>query len=162
MVTINYEFFPSPCMAQGKLDAVEETLSRVSIKDAINIAYLFSPDFLLIKDYIFVADFFSRWGKKTYSYEEHLKKVNRLEKQFDGDSKKIEQMINSWSIVDFFCSHNAETPISDKDIETLCEALVYCWKLRVTELFPSKSIIIESGYEIMGELGLTITLYQNR
>lgn len=71
-------------------------------------------------------------------------------------------MINSWSIVDLFCSQNAESPLSDEDIEALCKVLVYCWKLRLKDLFPDQNIIVESGYEIMGELGLTITVYHAR
>ncbi len=161
-----YKTYFSPCSYQKNMDAnldvVEEVFSRVSIKDVLNIAYLFAPNFLLIKDYVFVEDFFNRWGGATHSYDEHIRKIEELEKQFHGDSVKIEQMINSWSIVDLFCSQNAESPLSDEDIEAFCRVLVYCWKLRLKDLFPDQNIIVESGYEIMGELGLTITVYHAR
>ncbi|ARE65015.1 hypothetical protein ADH76_34570 [Enterocloster clostridioformis] len=39
-----------------------------------------------------------------------------------------------------------------------CDVLVYNWQQRLKELFPHKKIIVETGNEIMGELGLTITV----
>lgn len=41
-----------------------------------------------------------------------------------------------------------------------CDVLVYNWQQRLKELFPHKKIIVETGYEIMGELGVTITVYE--
>lgn len=38
--------------------------------------------------------------------------------------------------------------------------LIYNWSRRAKELFPDKNIIVEYGEELMGELGLSITLYQ--
>ena len=59
-----YEYIESPVSIQSerffKLDCVEEALSHIAVKDVFTIAYLFSPDFIRIKDYIFVADFFNR------------------------------------------------------------------------------------------------------
>ncbi len=36
------------------------------------------------------------------------------------------------------------------------------WQLRVNSLFPSRDIVVEIGEEIMGEEGLTVTLYQKK
>lgn len=162
----DYEFFASPFLKQEKdffkLDIVEEVFTRVSINDIIAVSYLLAPDFIQINDYIFVADLFNRYGKKSTTFAEHVKKVKQLEKRFCGDSIKIEQAINSWSIIDFFCTQHSNKPLTDEEIETFCEVLVYYWRIRVKELFPDKDIVVESGYEIMGELGLTITVYQRR
>ncbi len=162
----DYKFLASTFLKQGKefskLDIVEEVFSRVSINDIIAVSYLLMPDFVQINDYIFVADLFNRYGEKTTTFSEHVKKVKQLEKRFCGDSIKIEQAINSWSIIDFFCTQHSNKPLTDEEIETFCEVLVYYWRIRVKELFPDKDIVVESGYEIMGELGLTITVYQRR
>lgn len=40
------------------------------------------------------------------------------------------------------------------------DILVYNWQQRLKELFPQKKFIVETGNEIMGELGLTITVYE--
>lgn len=49
---------------------------------------------------------------------------------------------------------------NDKIIDEFAKALVYFWDKRVKELFPNKNIIIEIGDEIIGELGLAITMYE--
>lgn len=36
----------------------------------------------------------------------------------------------------------------------------YFWDKRLKELFPDKKIIVEIGDRIMGERGLTVTVYQ--
>ena len=162
----DYKYFANPFLKQEKefykLDAVEEVFTHIPIKDIITASYLFAPDFIQVNEYVFVADLFNRWGKKAHTLTEYIEKVKHLESQFHGDSVKIEQAINSWSIVDFFCTQNANTPLTDKEIQTFCDILVYYWRFRVKELFPDKNIVVESGQEIMGELGLTITVYQKR
>lgn len=57
---------------------------------------------------------------------------------------------------------NGNITLTDAEIQTFCDILVYYWRLRVKELFPDKNIVVESGQEIMEELGLTITVYQKR
>ncbi|MBQ9134415.1 MAG: hypothetical protein IJX64_07785 [Clostridia bacterium] len=159
-----YEYIESSVSIQGenffKLDCVEEVFTRIAVKDVFAIAYLFSPDFIRIKDYIFVADFFNRYGKKTASLSEHLKKVKRLEKTYNGDRLKIEKAINSWSIHDFFCSEFGLKNLNEEYIERFGNILVEHWRTRVKTAFPDRDIVVELGYEIMGELGLTITVYQ--
>lgn len=161
-----YRFFASPFLNQEKeffkLDRVEEAFCRVSVNDALAISYLLTPDFIQVKDYIFVADLFNRYGEKTTTPAEHIQKTEQLEKQFNGDSVKIEQAINSWSIIDFFCTQHGSNPLTDAEIEAFGDILVYYWRLRVKELFPDKDVVVESGLEIMGELGLTITVYQRK
>lgn len=41
-----------------------------------------------------------------------------------------------------------------------CEIFTYNWTQRLKELFPNKSFLVEIGDEIMGELGLAITVYE--
>ena len=161
-----YNYFASPFLSHNKefckLDVIEEVFVRVSARDIVAIPYILTPDFIQIKDYIFVADLFNRYGEKTTTIAEHIKKVEALEKRFNGDAVKIEQMINSWSLIDFFCTQHSKTPLTDEEIETFGDILVYFWSKRLKELFPDKDIIVEIGNEIMGELGLTITVYQSR
>lgn len=161
-----YNYFASPFLNQNKefckLNVIEEVFARVSAKDIFAIPYILTPDFIQIKDYVFVADLFNRYGEKTTTIAKHIKKVEALEKQFDGDTVKIEQMINSWSLIDFFCTQHSMNPLSEEEIETFGDILVYFWSKRLKELFPDKDIIVETGNEIMGELGLAITVYQRR
>jgi len=49
---------------------------------------------------------------------------------------------------------------NDKIIDEFSKVLVYYWNRRAKELFPDRNIIVKVGNEIMGELGLTITMYE--
>lgn len=49
---------------------------------------------------------------------------------------------------------------NDKIIYQFGDAMVYFWKCRVKELFPDKKVVVELGKDLMGELGLCITMYQ--
>ena len=72
--------------------------------------------------------------------------------------------VNSWSVADalsvFEVIRLGSERISDAGIQYLAEAMAYFWRLRCASLFPDRNIKVELGYEIMGELGLTITVYQ--
>lgn len=74
--------------------------------------------------------------------------------------KLIEQWVNSWNIGDLFINCTDESYQNDSLIMQFCDVLVYNWQQRLKELFPHKKIIVETGYEIMGELGVTITVYE--
>ena len=118
------------------------------------ISYLFCPDFIQIGEYIFVSVFFEEEG------EEAIKKVEKLEERFGKNKKLIEQWVNSWSIGDLFINCTDESYQNNSLIMQFCDILVYNWQQRLKELFPHKKIIVETGNEIMGELGLTITVYE--
>ncbi len=49
---------------------------------------------------------------------------------------------------------------NEKVLYQFSNALAYFWQCRVKELFPDKKIVVELGNELMGELGLCITMYE--
>ena len=49
---------------------------------------------------------------------------------------------------------------NDKIIDEFAKVLVYFWSRRAKELFPSRNIVVKIDNEIMGELGRTITMYE--
>ena len=83
-----------------------------------------------------------------------------LEKQFNYDKTQIEQWVNSQSLGDFFIGKYTKSLDNDKIIDEFAKVLVYYWSRRAKELFPDRNIVVEVGNEIMGELGLTITMYE--
>ena len=83
-----------------------------------------------------------------------------LEKQFNYDKTQIEQWVNSESLGDFFIGKYTKSLDNDKIIDEFAKVLVYYWSRRAKELFPDRNIVVEVGNEIMGELGLTITMYE--
>ena len=83
-----------------------------------------------------------------------------LEKQFNYDKTQIEQWVNSESLGDFFIGKYTKSLDNDKMIDEFAKVLVYYWSRRAKELFPDRNIVVEVGNEIMGELGLTITMYE--
>lgn len=118
------------------------------IEETLAIASLLCPEIIVEKGYIFISEFYNGG-------------INTLEKQFNNDRKKIEMFVNSWSLADFFLQSSNESVHVDEIIEEFGNVIKYFWTIRFKELFPDKNIIVETGFEIMGERGLTITVYQN-
>lgn len=126
------------------------------IDDFLAIAYVLCPDIVEVNGYIFIEDLFQEEGNEA------LKKIKGLEKRFNYDKKQIEQWVNSWSLGDFYNGRDRKSIESDKIINEFGKTLAYNWRRRVKELFPNRNIVVELGDEIMGELGLTITLYEEK
>ncbi|MEY9973248.1 hypothetical protein ABH966_003632 [Lysinibacillus sp. RC46] len=124
------------------------------IDDFLAIAYTLCPDIIEINGYIFISDLLDAEGENAFE------RIRRLEEQFNGDKIKIEQWVNSRSLGDFFIGSYNQSMENDKIIDEFSKVLIYFWGKRVKELFPNKNIIIEIGNEIMGELGLSITMYE--
>lgn len=124
------------------------------IDDFLSIAYTLCPDIIEVNGYIFISDLFDAKGEKAFE------KLKQLDEQFNGDKSKIEQWVNSRSLGDFFIGSHTKSMDNDKIIDEFAKTLVYYWSRRVKELFPDRNIIVKTGNEIMGELGLTITMYE--
>lgn len=91
---------------------------------------------------------------------EEFEKIRRLEEQFNCDKTKIEQWVNSTSLGEFFIGSYTKSMDNDKIINEFAKVLTYYWGMRVKELFPDRNIVVKVGNEIMGELGLAITMYE--
>ncbi len=129
-------------------------LKNCGIDCIIAVAKLLHPDFVCIKDYVFIKDFWERYGNGSD------KDLEELEKRFNYDKKQIEMCVNSWSLGDFFVGCDDELLNNEAVLKEFGEILVYYWRRRANELFPDKNVIVETGDEIMGEFGMTITLYE--
>lgn len=135
-------------------DLLQYATYKCKIDGLISAAYLFCPQIIQVKEYIFIKHF---WN---CDMEESLECVNKLEKQYANDKKAIEMSVNTWSIGDFFVGDTNEYMANTKLIQQFGEAIVYFWRNRVMELFPERDIIVELGENLMGELGLCVTMYQ--
>lgn len=135
-------------------DLVQYATYKCKIDGLIASAYLFCPQILQIKDYIFIKQF---WN---CSVEESLNCIDRLEKQYHNDKKAIEMSINTWSIGDFFVGDSGELMDNDKIIIQFGNAIVYFWENRVKDLFPDRKIVVKLAHNLMGELGLCVTMYE--
>jgi len=118
-----------------------------SIDDFIAVSSVLCPEIIEIEGYIFISEFYHN-------------NIAGLKKQFDNNRKNIEQWVNSWSLGDFFVAAYTDSIENERIIKQFGDVLVYFWKRRLNELFPDKKIIVEIGENIMGENGLTITIYQ--
>lgn len=125
------------------------------IEDFISMAYVLCPNIIEVNGYIFIADFF-----ETQEDKEAIDKLLKLESQFNANKKLIEQWVNSWSFGDFFIGKDCESMDNEKILKQFGDILVFYWTRRAKELFPNKHIIVEYGEGLMGELGLSITLYE--
>lgn len=147
------EFFDS--QQEHNINLFQYATNECTIEAAISIAYLLCPNFVKVKDYIFVEDFWNTEDKDSD------RKIRELEKQYNYDKKAIEMSVNSWSIGDLFFGRNDKIMDNEKVLNQFGGILVYNWTRRVKELFPERTFQVELGYEIMGELGLSITLYES-
>lgn len=135
-------------------DLIQYATYRCKIDGMIASAYLFCPTIIQVRDYIFIEKF---WDCDT---EESLEQIVQLEEKYCNDKKAIEMSVNTWSIGDFFVGEDSNLMNNEKVIEQFGQILVHFWKLRAKELFPEREIIVELGNELMGELGLCITMYE--
>lgn len=140
--------------ANWSTDLIQYSTYKCKMDGLIAAAYLFCPQIIQVKDYIFIKQF---WN---CSVEESIERIRRLEEQYGNDKKSIEMSVNTWSIGDFFIGDSSEFMDNEKLIQQFGDALVYFWQIRVKELFPEKEIIVELGNDLMGEFGLCITMYE--
>lgn len=125
-----------------------------SIEDFLSIAYVLCPDIIVVEDYIFLGDLFEERG------EDAIDEIRRLEKQFNYCKRDIERYVNSRSFGDFFLGKDTPSMNNDILLKQFGDILIYNWTRRLKELFPSRNIRVEVDQEIMGELGLSITMYE--
>lgn len=126
-------------------------VNKCQIDQSLGVASYFCPAIVEIDDCLFIQEFYNDQTEEGYK---------TLYKQFDGDKKKIEMFVNSWSLEGFFLLSATDMVQVDEVIEEFGKTLKYFWDLRFRDLFPERQVIVELGMEIMGEIGLTITVYQ--
>ena len=116
-----------------------------NVEATIAMANLFCPEVVEEKGYIFISEFYNGG-------------VDDIEQQFNFDRKKIEMFVNSWSLADLVL--NDDSIDVDELVEEFGKIIKYFWELRFKSLFPDRNIVVEIGDKIMGERGLTVTVYQ--
>ena len=139
---------------QRGITLFDHSVNSNFIDDFISVAYVLCPNIIEVDGYVFISDFYKA------THHEALDKLRRLELQFNGDKKQIEQWVNSWSFGDFFIGKYCSSMENEEIMTQFGDILVFYWLRRVKELFPNRNIVVEYGEAIMGESGLTITLYQ--
>ena len=140
--------------AEWCFDLVQYATCKCKIDGLIAAAYLFCPQIIKVKDYIFVKQF---WN---YGVETSIEHISHLEEQFGKNKKMIEMSVNTCSIGDFFVGDCDELMDNEKVLQQFGDVIVYFWKQRVKELFPEKEMVVELGTDLMGEYGLCITMYE--
>lgn len=145
---IFYEF-----SEQKGYDLYSHACNGCIIEDYLSIANIFCPDVIEIGKYIFFADMFEERGYDA------KKRIEELEEQFQN-KKDIEKWVNSKSVGDFFIGQESPSLDNYKILIKFCETIKYFWEMRLKEIFPEKEMIVEFGDGIMGELGLSVTMYE--
>lgn len=132
---------------QNGISLMNHAANTSTIEDTLAVAKLLCPDFIEVNGCILISEFYNG-------------NFETLNKQFNEDRRKIEMFVNSWSLGDFFIGAHDESIENDKIIMEFGKTLAYFWKRRLLEIFPDKKIKVELGENIMGESGLSITVYQ--
>lgn len=136
-------------------DLIQYATYKCAIDGLIASAYLFCPQIIQVKDYIFIKQF---WN---CSVDESIECISKLEEQYGYNKKAIEMSVNTWSIGDFFIGDSSQLMDNEKVIQQFGNVIVYFWKRRVKELFPEKETVVKLGNNLMGEIGLCITMYED-
>lgn len=139
---------------QNGISLFDHAANSCNVDNFLSVAYVLCPDIVEVKGYIFISDLFDR------NEENALETIERLEKQYNYNKIMIEQWVNSRSLGDFFIGVHTNSMDNDKIVDEFAKVLVYNWSRRAKELFPDRNIVVKIGNEIMGELGLTITMYE--
>lgn len=132
---------------QNGVTLMNHAANTSTIEDTLAVAKLLCPDFIEVDSCIFVSEFYNG-------------NLEKLVDRFDGDKKQIEMFVNSWALGDFFAGAYNESVEDEHIIMEFGKTLAYFWGRRVLEIFPERNIKIEIGEGIMGESGITITMYQ--
>lgn len=117
------------------------------IEDYLSVVSVLAPRLVEVNGCIFIEEFYNG------DYES-------LEQQFSGDKKKIEQFVNTWSLGEFFLLSRDESVDNDAIFDEFCMVVQHFWTRRVKDLFPERNIAVEIGWELVGESGMAITMYQ--
>jgi len=116
-----------------------------NIETAIAFAGLFCPEIIEVDGCIFISEF----------YNDNIDELKKLYKT----AKEIEMFVNSWSLQDLL-KNSEELDYSINYIEEFAKAIKYFWQTRVDMLFPDRNVVVEIGDGLMGEEGLSVTMYQ--
>ena len=124
---------------------INHVSNSYDIEAAIGFASLYCPEVIEIDGCIFIAEFYNG-------------NIDSLKKQYQN-RKDIEMFVNSWSL-ETLLADNEKLNYDINYIHEFAKAIKYFWGLRMKTLFPDRKIMVEIGEEIMGEIGLSVTLYQ--
>ena len=115
------------------------------IEMALGFASLYCPEIIEVDGCIFIAEFYNG-------------NIESLKKQFKN-RKNIEMFVNSWSLTSLLV-YNEKINYNINYIDEFAKAIQYFWQIRVHEIFPDRNVVVEIGEKIMGEDGLSVTMYQ--
>lgn len=124
---------------------INHVANSYNIEMAIGFASLFCPEVVEVDGCIFISEF----------YNDDIQELKKIYKT----TKEIEMFVNSWSLTSLVKDCD-ELDYSVNYIDEFAKAIQYFWQMRMNLLFPNKNIIVEIGDGIMGEQGVTVTLYQ--
>ena len=129
---------------QGR-SLMNHVANSYNIETAIGFAALFCPEIIEVDNCIFISEFYNG-------------NIDELKKTYNNN-RDIEMFVNSWSLQSLV-KDCGSLDHSVNYIDEFAKAIQYFWQIRVNLLFPNRNVVVEIGNEIMGEEGLTVTLYQ--
>ena len=124
---------------------INHVSNSYDIEAALGFAGLYCPELIEVEGCVFIAEFYND-------------NIESLKAQY-SDRKDIEMFVNSWSLETLLVENSALDYRIDY-IGEFAKAIQYFWEVRVKEVFPDRNISVIIGEEIGGEIGLTVTLFQ--
>lgn len=124
--------------------------NSVNIEQALACSSLFWPEVVEVEGHYFIREFYNDFD------------INELKKSFKNDKREIERRVNVWSISGLFLMSQTDSIENDEIFDEFCKVLKFFWELRFKTLFPDKLFTVEVVYQLYGENGMAITVYEGK
>lgn len=138
----------------GAVPLFSYATEKCVIDGMLAAAHFFAPDFTLIGDCVFLT--------AIMPPDFDMQSYRDMEQRYHGDHSAMERWVNAWSVGDYFLNADPSYMDDEAVLTAFTDALQFYWGQRLQQLFPEREFVFETGCEIEGELGFTVTFYQKR
>lgn len=141
-----YEVWKAGWVEKDKVNELSYISSVCNPEDVLLSCKLFFPDFVVVREGVFLESKYDDGAVECWL------------KQFDGDLRATERMINHTHLYDVFdgCSED----VDDRVFNQLAEVMALSWRLVLGSKFPERKFIVEVSNSDQ-DYGPVVTFYQS-
>jgi len=117
---------------------------KADLDMALAFAKFYSPEVIIIEDYFFLKDKFSKRLFELWKKECNNSKID------------VEKMMNIYQLRDFFHINDQDTNNIDEKLKALGNVLKFFWEMSFSRRYPDKQVKVEVFEEDDEELFITV------